>query len=627
LWTLKILIPAELKIVRMSLMLTRNPWLSLLITLLLVACPGSPANNTSGDGSLSVVTGSVANVTGRWNATIYKSTGEINPAIMTLTQATDSSKFTGVMYFTSFFISDVPLSILGDVQTGEFKIKETYGSVHVDVSGQFTNNSYSGSYVAHYSDGTANTGKIFMTKAPPTSKLTFTVNGLNFESAPITILEKQKVVFSGPVANGTIVELPKALLTIKTQDTETSLAPEPQTIDLSTGDKVITLNFRERPLRLSVYENSLEIYRKARASIKAQLIPASNFVGTVEVRLKNLPAGVQQLAPVDIAVNGKPVAVEVSITSAVDTKLVDAEVILVVTSGVDSATTKINLQTKPELISPIPDNSRYSWTVALDGNLYVTSPGEEAIFRINSDGSRELIVRGAFSWADELKAGSDGSLWVMRSQPIRIDPISKTQETYPCPASLSCYSFGIIIDSKKRAWDGHFELKRTDLLTGQVVNIPEAKGKDYIQRSQIIGDTFWGVYEKTIIAINTDTLAVKTYNFPEFSSIYNFFISGDTISLTATSSSSISSPPQIYLFNVKTGLLTPHPLENTYQAQIIGQDSNGIFWVMSDRKWLRYDPKNKAVLEKLPLLAWGAKVTPNGDIWCFTEKGFFFVAR
>jgi hypothetical protein len=622
-------------------MLTRNPWLSLMITLILVACPGNQTNNTSGGASPSVVIGSTANVTGRWNAAIYKSTGEINPAVMTLNQEANSSKFTGVMYFTSFFINDIPLSILGDTKTGKFEIKEVSGPLYIDVSGQFTSDSYSGSYIAHYSDGTTNVGKILINRAPPTSKVTFTVNGLGYDSVYITIFEKQKPVYYFPVTNGTIVEFPKTIFTVKAQDTEASLAPEPQTIDLSTGDKTIILNFRERPLRLSINEKSIEIYRKAQASIKAQLIPASNFIGTVEVRLQNLPAGVQQLAPVNIAVNGKPVAVEVPITSAADTKLVDAEVTLAVTSRVESASAKINLQTKPELISPTPDISSFSWTVALDGNLYVTSLREEAIFRVNSDGSRELIANGDFSWASGLKAGSDGSLWVMRSQPIRIDPVSKTQKMYPCPVSLSCNRGDIIIDSKKRAWGGNYELQRTDLLTGQVVSIPETKGKTSSQRQQIVGDTFWGVYadnfsENTIIAVNTDTLAVKTYNFPELSSIYNFFVSGDTISLTALSSSPSFSQPQIYLFNTKTGVLTPHPFENTSQAQIIGQDSNAILWIMTDRKWLRYDPKNKTVLQELPQLAWAAAVnrtdakaavTPNGDIWCFTAKGFFFVAR
>ena len=313
--------------------------------------------------------------------------------------------------------------------------------------------------------------------------------------------------------------------------------------------------------------------------------------------------------------------------AAADAKLADTQVTVMAVARADSSSVKFILQTRPELIVPVPSNSYYSWTVAPDGHLYVTSPAEEAVFRVNPDGSRELIVKGPFSWADELRAGPDGSLWLMRSQPIRIDPIAKTQETYPCPVSLSCSSFGILIDSKKRAWGGHGELQRTDLLTGEVSAIPEAKGKDFNQRGQIVGDTYWGIYESTVLSVNTDTLAAKTYTFPGISSIYNVFARGNTFAFIGVTNTPNLGDHGLYTFDTSTGILTPHPIENQPRVQILGQDSNGILWV-SGSKWLRYDPKSKQVLQEMPALSSTTMyVTPNGNIWYVTTKGFFFVAR
>jgi hypothetical protein len=590
----------------------------LILVFVLIACSNTPVTSEN----------PLIDVTGRWFMTIRKSTGETNTAEAALTQATGDSSFKGFLRFTSITTSNG--SLAGDVKTGAFKISEIGGTVYSNVKGTFTTNSYIGSYIAYYADGSTPSGTIYMTKAPPTAQLTFTVNGLANEYGNISISDGQKIVYTGLAINGLIVELPKTKLTIEAKDTEAFLAPAPQVVDLSTGDKAITLNYRQRPLLVSMLDRTLELYRKGQAIVKVGVVPAKDFQGIVEIRLQNLPPGVQQVSAKNIVVNGQYTTADVPITSATDTKFANTEVMVTATSGANSSSTKFTLQTRPELIVPAPACCRYTWLFAPDGNPYVISPSEKAVFRINPDGSREPIVEGNFSWANTLRPGSDGSLWILDSVdfgPTRIDPVAKTTETFERFYPQEIYSTAIV-DAKKRVWDGHFGLKRTDLITGKTVEIPEARGKNFAQRHQIVGETYWGVYDTTVISVNTDTLAAKTYSIPGMSSVYNIFIQGKTIALTGVSKTASLGDYGLYTFDTETETLISHPIQNLPRIQVMGQDSNGILWLSDWTKWLRYDPKSKNVLQEMPTLSsTTTHVTLNGDLWYITEKGFFFVPR
>ena len=144
------------------------------------------------------------NASGLWNVQVRKSTGAINQAILTISQSGSDSRFSGSWRFTSVQTSNAQVS--GDTKTGVFKINEIGGSSYIDVAGTFTQSAYLGTYKAYYSDNTTAAGNITMTKALPTSKLTFNIQPAENFFATVNISDGKTQVYGGFAANKTVLE-------------------------------------------------------------------------------------------------------------------------------------------------------------------------------------------------------------------------------------------------------------------------------------------------------------------------------------------------------------------------------------------------------------------------------------
>jgi hypothetical protein len=558
------------------------------------------------------------NASGLWNVQIRKSTGVLNDATLTINQPESDSRFSGFWRFTSVQTSNAQVS--GDTKTGVFKINEIGGSSYVDVAGTFTQSTYLGTYKAYYSDNTTATGSITMKKARPTAKLTFNISPSENFYPPITVSEGQTIHYGSAVSNQMVLDLPRTVLNVAAQDTELYLAPPTQTVDLTTGDKSITLEYRQRPLRISV-PSTLESYRNNEVLLQVQLFPAADYKGVVVLLLQNLPPGVTQAKPVSAAVNGEPVSVDIPIFSAFDTKFADTPVTLTASSGANLVNTKVIIKTRPHLIAAIPNPSgffyRY-WQMGVDGEMYVSSPSEKAVFRIRRDGSRELIVEGSFQ-CDALVAAPDGSIWPNRFGFTRIDPKLKTAENLNNPEGSS-YCAVFIPDAQKRIWVRNLELSRINLVTQQTTVVPGSANLGFFP-SQIVGGQFWGISGSTLGSVNTETLEIKKYQIPGVSQINSFFINGTTVALTDGN--------QLYTFDTQTGSTVRHTPGGLADVVLLGQEKDGTLWVGGNVKWLRYNPTTKQVTKELPVLSTEFSsqihVTPDGKLWYVTRTGMFFV--
>jgi hypothetical protein len=551
------------------------------------------------------------NASGLWNVQIRKSTGVLNDAILTINQPESDSRFSGFWRFTSVQTSNA--QVVGDTKTGVFKINEIGGSSYVNFAGIFTQNTYLGTYKAYYSDNTTATGSITMKKAPPTSKLTFNIQPAGHFFATVSISNGKTQVYDGFAANKTVLELPQAKLTITPQDVEPYLAPVAQTVDLTTGDKSITLEYRLKPLRLSA-PSTLEVNRNSQTVLKAQILPAPDFKGVVELRLQNLPAGVTA-TPVSINVSGgTTIEAEIPVFAAADTKFVDAQVPLTAVSGLNSASANLIIQTRPKLTFPVPGNA--SWELGADGQMYVLLPAEHGVFRVHPDGSRELIVTGDFPCGG-LYAAPDGSLWTSHRGFTRIDVNAKTVEILDNPTGGSgCGS--LIPDANKNIWDVVGQVVRFDLVSQQKTTVPDSQNLGFMP-SKIVNNQLWGASGSNLGMINTTTLEIKKYQVLGAFNINAFYVHDDTVA--------VSDGAKLFVLNTSTGTVVEHKPEGIAGFMyLMGQEQDGSLWISGGGKWFRYNPTTKQITKELPALSsTKVYVTPTGTLWYITTAGLFFV--
>jgi hypothetical protein len=576
----------------------------LFLTALLFACPTTSPLETPLD---------VLDVTGQWLIEDRRSsTSGVDQAVATLNQATQSTNFTGLL--RSALSSTNRASISGDVQTGQFRITENSGSFYTDVSGKFSPTDFSGTYKTYFKfTNTTATGSINMIKVTATSKLTVNIQPTENVAAPVTISDGKTRIYSYRIINKTVLELPKTKLTITSENVEPYLAPSAQTVDLTNGDQTITLTYRLRPIRL-VVPSTLEVNRNNQAVLKAQILPSPDFQGVVELRLQNLPAGVSA-PPVSVNVTGGTVSgAEIPVFAAADAKFADTTVTLTAVSGANSVSADLMIQTRPKLTFAVPNNA--SWELGADGQMYVYLPAERGVFRINQDGSRELIVTGDFS-CGQLYAAPDGSMWMGDSDFIRIDTQAKTYERLKDPDGGSgCISF--TPDTNKRVWYTTGRLIRLDFISQQKQIVPDSQALG-VAPSKIFNNRFWGALDKNVGMIDTNTLAVKKYQIPGVFNINAFYVHDDAVS--------VGDGTKLFVLNTSTAVITEHQPDGiTGFMYLMGQEQDGSLWVAGFNKWVRYNPTTKQITKELPALSsTKVYVTPTGKIWYITTAGLFFV--
>jgi hypothetical protein len=577
----------------------------LFLTILLLACPNTTPSETPLE--------TLLDVTGQWLIEDRRSsTSGVDQAVATLNQATQGTDFAGLL--RSALSSTNRASISGDVQTGQFRITENSGTFYTDVSGKFSPTDFSGTYKTYskFTNTTA-TGIINMIKVTATSKLTVNIQPTENVAAPVTISDGKTRIYSFPITNETVLELPKTKLTITSEDVEPYLAPAAQTVDLTNGDQTITLKYRLRPIRL-VVPSTLEVNRNNQAVLKAQILPAPDFQGVVELRLQNLPAGVTA-TPVSVNVIGGTVfGADIPVFAAADTKFVDTQVTLTAVSSAESASANVTIQTRPKLTFPLPTIA--SWEMGADGQMYVHLPAERSIFRVNQDGSRELIVTGDFPCGG-LYAAPDGSLWTSHRGFTRIDVNAKAFEILDNPTGGSgCGS--LLPDANKKIWDVFGQVVRYDLVSQQKTTVPDSQNLGFIP-SKIVNNQLWGALGSNLGMINTTTLEIKKYQIPGAFNVNAFYVHDNMVAL--------GDGTKLFVLNTSTGAIVEHQPEGiTGFSYLMGQEQDGSLWIAGFGKWVRYNPITKQITKELPALSsTKVYVTPTGKLWYVTTAGLFFI--
>lgn len=164
---------------------TLNSLLCIILLLLLVSCNQPSSSNTK---PINLI-----DVSGVWTMVITKSNGTKNYASVRLTQDTPTKpEFKGRLVFQNINTSVGVIS--GNVSTGAFRIGEEGQNTYIDVSGRFTQNNYSGSYTAHYSNGVINQGTLTMKRYIPSVSISIT-------PAEVTLERNKSHQFSAEINN------------------------------------------------------------------------------------------------------------------------------------------------------------------------------------------------------------------------------------------------------------------------------------------------------------------------------------------------------------------------------------------------------------------------------------------